>query len=281
MGAGNSHHPLPPPRQTRGVHDPAQQAALVAAAEDGAPSTAPSASLGGRSPAAAAADGRALLALHALLGARPDVDAASMAVKEPGLLGESTAALAGRLLSLRADAASAGRDVAALAAAAPDLLLQDPPESPETVPDRVRAWRHGLAGDGEREWRAHAAALAAYASSPGDAAVGTRSGDCRRLARWAAKQRADAKSGALPGERRRELDAVGFEFDADAAEFARWTAATARALAGTPSAGGEELFLENWMSVQRVARRSGVLSASRVAALDAVGFDWTGADALS
>lgn len=33
--------------------------------------------------------------------------------------------------------------------------------------------------------------------------------------------------------------------------------------------------------VQRIAQRSGVLSQERRALLDALGFDWTGADALS
>ncbi len=34
-------------------------------------------------------------------------------------------------------------------------------------------------------------------------------------------------------------------------------------------------------SVQRIARRSGVLSDERVELLDSLDFDWTGADALS
>lgn len=33
--------------------------------------------------------------------------------------------------------------------------------------------------------------------------------------------------------------------------------------------------------VQRIAKRSKVLAGERVALLDAIGFDWTGADALS
>jgi hypothetical protein len=33
--------------------------------------------------------------------------------------------------------------------------------------------------------------------------------------------------------------------------------------------------------VQRIARRSGVLSEERIALLDSLDFDWTGADALS
>ncbi len=33
--------------------------------------------------------------------------------------------------------------------------------------------------------------------------------------------------------------------------------------------------------MQRIARRSGVLAEERVALLDGIDFDWTGADALS
>ena len=44
---------------------------------------------------------------------------------------------------------------------------------------------------------------------------------------------------------------------------------------------GDELLLANWCSVQRIARRSGVLSADRIAQLEAIGFDFDGADALS
>ena len=39
-----------------------------------------------------------------------------------------------------------------------------------------------------------------------------------------------------------------------------------------------------WMrrcSVQRIAKRAGMLTTCRADQLDAVGFDWTGADALS
>ena len=47
------------------------------------------------------------------------------------------------------------------------------------------------------------------------------------------------------------------------------------------SARGDELLLANWCSVQRIAKRSGALSAGRIAQLEAIGFDFDGADALS
>ncbi len=44
---------------------------------------------------------------------------------------------------------------------------------------------------------------------------------------------------------------------------------------------GVDLYLINWCSVQRIARRSNVLSEPRIEALDRLGFDWSGADPLS
>ncbi len=42
-----------------------------------------------------------------------------------------------------------------------------------------------------------------------------------------------------------------------------------------------DFLLINWCSVQRIMRRCGVMPEERVEALDALGFDWTGADPLS
>jgi len=120
----------------------------------------------------------------------------------------------------------------------------------------------------------------------------------------------------LKPSRRALLESAGFCFDAEEAEFSRMVAAAARAGAGgegatgsgaatatreigggsgrggsgggsgiggaNPESGrGDELLLANWCSVQRIAKRSGVLSAERIAQLEAIGFDFDGADALS
>lgn len=42
-----------------------------------------------------------------------------------------------------------------------------------------------------------------------------------------------------------------------------------------------DFLLINWCSVQRIMRRCGVMPEERIAALDELGFDWTGADPLS
>lgn len=48
-----------------------------------------------------------------------------------------------------------------------------------------------------------------------------------------------------------------------------------------PLSGGSSFLLFNWCAVQRIARRSGVLSPDREELLNSLGFDWSGADALS
>lgn len=257
------------------------------------------------SPALAAvgagdAGGR-VVALHALLGARSDLDAPGLAARTPALLTLTPADAAARVIAMKA-AGVPGADVGSLIAARPALLLQPPPVSPEPPAARLAAWKAGLAGDGDAEWAARRNELASYVATHGDAAVGARSGDTSAgdppglLVRWVARQRAAAKTGELAADRRAALEALGFEFSEEAAEWNRWAAA-ARAQAAQPASGvpgalvasagggfgsaGDGLALENWKSVQRVARRAGVLSAERVAALDEWGFDWTGADALS
>ena len=134
------------------------------------------------------------------------------------------------------------------------------------------------------------------------------------LRRRAPSPPAPPRPSFLEPYRRTLLEGVGFCFDAEEAEFGRMVAAAAAAGAGGEgsagsgaatatariggggagggggaaggggggaSARGDELLLANWCSVQRIAKRSGALSAGRIAQLEAIGFDFDGADALS
>lgn len=56
----------------------------------------------------------------------------------------------------------------------------------------------------------------------GDAHVGFRAGDDEELARWASKQRSQARGGDLAADKRSQLEAAGFVFDGEAAEWQRW-----------------------------------------------------------
>lgn len=152
------------------------------------------------------------------------------------------------------------------------------------------------------DWDRQAGSLQQYAAVHGDAHVGARDGDDPVLVRWAAKQRADYAVGSLSDARAQALVNIGFDFDAERAEWQRWLNELQRQQGSEapPLASGTAIQLTNWCahavvtheayiqcmpqhrcSVQRIARRSGVLDSRRVAALDAAGFDWTGADALS
>ena len=82
------------------------------------------------------------------------------------------------------------------------------------------------------------------------------------------------------------LEGMGFILDADDAEWEFMVSRLELAQAGVNRDnplldGGFDFLLNNWCSVQRISQRSGVLSPQRVSRLDALNFDWTGADALS
>jgi hypothetical protein len=83
-----------------------------------------------------------------------------------------------------------------------------------------------------------------------------------------------------------QLENLGFILDADDAEWELMVACLKSAQAGVNRDnplldGGFDFLLNNWCSVQRISQRSGVLKAERISRLDALNFDWTGADALS
>lgn len=56
----------------------------------------------------------------------------------------------------------------------------------------------------------------------GDAHVGFRDGDDAELARWATKQRAEHRGGQLAEPKQAALEAAGFEWDGERAEWLRW-----------------------------------------------------------
>jgi hypothetical protein len=87
-----------------------------------------------------------------------------------------------------------------------------------------------------------------------------------------------------------QLQELDFEFDGERAEWLRWYKELKQFMdrsASRPERGWEiqtaqkELYLTNWCAVQRIAKRSGVMSEERVAMLDELGFEWSGADPLS
>lgn len=152
------------------------------------------------------------------------------------------------------------------------------------------ALQHGLSSDLPEEWQRSLCALAAYAQEHGDAHCGFRDSDDSRLAKWCRKQRSDFSKGQLSDSHIQQLEELKFEFEGERAEWLRWFSELERFMKRTAESGAsdweiqtaqKELYLTNWCAVQRIARRSGVMSEERVALLDELGFEWSGADPLS
>ncbi|GBF98592.1 hypothetical protein Rsub_11317 [Raphidocelis subcapitata] len=226
---------------------------------------------------------RRLVALHAVLGGGDDIDTVWMVVREPRLLAADPSELMRRLMAMRLASVGSGLDVAKVAEAQPSLLLAPGAvwDDLEALKEQLASWEHGVASDTDPEWAARLEQLRSYHRANGDCSVGCREGDDRELARWATKQRTQRSRGELPSEKEEALQALGFEFDEDEAEWLRWFLDLARFKELRGHASPMTIYLINWCSVQRVAHRCRALSARREGLLDSIGFDWAGADPLS
>ncbi|CAL5220562.1 g2599 [Coccomyxa viridis] len=227
-----------------------------------------------------------LLKLQSLFGEDAELDVAAMLIKEPRLAATDIRVIARRLLEMRL-ASGVQRDMLQLIQAQPSLLLQESAggddQQADTDEERRRAWEFGLSSDGQQEWSRRVEELRAYRQQYGDAHVGFRDNDAPELTRWAAKQRSDWRAGDLREDRANALEGLGFEFNEAKAEWMRWYAELAASTDDTMLGSGlsRDFYLYNWCSVQRIAKRSGALAPDRIALLNDIAFDWTGADALS
>ena len=225
-----------------------------------------------------------IIDLHRCLGSREDIDVVFMIQREPELLRASGEQLARRILALRIDEAAKGMDVAKLAESQPALLL-DEFENADVRKEKLReAWNYGLvSGDDDRQWHMRFGELQAYKAEQGDCHVGHRDGDPKPLKRWCKKQRDERKEGVIDNEKVEMLTTLGFEWDDEQAEWLRWYNEFAKTQHELDSnlTKPEHFYLINWMSVQRIARKSKVLSQEREALLDEVGFNWDMPDPLS
>jgi hypothetical protein len=239
---------------------------------------------------------RRLLRLNELLGGSTDMDIAWMVTREPDLLTADFNLIISRLLQMKS-MSSGDIDVLQVVSKQPSLLLNDedwlkaiPVSSTDEDTSReiLRSWEAGVVSDNDPEWVERYNELKDYRSKAGDTNVGFgRSMDSPSLARWAAKQRLDFKSGDMADSRKTLLDEIGFEWDESEAEFKRWylELKVFRDLNGHTNlntlSAGDDLYLYNWCAVQRIALRCRILSEKRKGLLDDLDFDWTGADPLS
>ena len=232
---------------------------------------------------------RRLLFLRKWLGNSDDLDLVWMVEKEPDLLTADISGVVSRLVELRTAEGASEVDVMALIQKQPSLLLEQgsASSSDESVSERQEAWDHGLLGDGDMEWSRRFEDLKRYRKIHHDCHVGFRDGDDSGLSRWARKQRKQYAQGRLSSVRADQLLELGFVFDEENAEWLRWYNEIKKFSEEQghcnpiPLASGADFLLINWCSIQRIARRSGRLSLDKKEKLDAIGFDWTGADALS
>lgn len=220
-----------------------------------------------------------LLKLQAVLGGHDSgIDLAWMITREPRLVSADVDEVTRRLLEMKLATSGQGMDVMALIQEQPALLLEksgqadagvrvpqmtfslhkrlndDDDDDDHAFPTTqalqaaVAAWQHGVASDAVDDWDRHLQALSEYAATHGDAHVGARDGDSTTLARWAAKQRADHASSALSEIKTQALVDVGFEFNAERAEWQRWFNELQRqqGAEAPPLASGTAIQLTNW-----------------------------------
>lgn len=159
-----------------------------------------------------------------------------------------------------------------------------------TLEQLLPALQHGLSSDLPEAWSRNLNDLQSYTQMHGDSHCGYRDSDSPALSRWCRKQRADFKNEELTEAQISQLKALNFEFDGERAEWLRWYSELQDFVARSASSAAsdweiqtarKELYLTNWCAVQRIARRSGVMSQERIDLLDELGFEWSGADPLS
>lgn len=225
-----------------------------------------------------------LLQLHGLLGGG-SIDVVWMVIREPLLLSIGSKRIARRLVSM---SSVCGKDILPLIEKHPGLLLEDGMNEIDGMDPRdlLEAWKHGVVLDSKEEWYARYRSLMEYKEEHGDCSVGSRDGDDRSLLRWTRKQRKDKQNHVLDPEQASLLERMGFLWDEECAEWEAWYTHLVRYHRDNgdvdvkPYGSSEDSALRHWLSVQRVARRTGRLSGERFVRLDALGVDWEGVDPI-
>ena len=236
---------------------------------------------------------RRMVDLNRLLGGE-GADTAMMVFREPRILDVNPAIMVQRLVDMRMatlrdkGADTSGEGLLKMVENEPALLLQEGDvDASEKETTRSGAWKSGIVSDNDPTWESRFAELVVYKEEVGDAHVGFRAGDDATLVRWAKAQRRAFVEKRLDETRFVRLVEVGFRFKEDEAEWLRWYAELKRCQSDTgvanpdPLGNSTDYFLINWCGVQRIAQRVGRLTKEQVGLLEAIAFDWTGADPLS
>jgi hypothetical protein len=135
-----------------------------------------------------------------------------------------------------------------------------------------------------RHWEKKIQALESFHRQHGRCPATGREQAACGLKDWMRKQRRSHREGRLPAEKKRRLEALGFDWRSSAARREHWRWAWwyerlkafrerfghCRAARGPAPDDG----LAGWIRQMRVARVRGRLSAERIARLEALGFEW-------
>ena len=137
----------------------------------------------------------------------------------------------------------------------------------------------------EANWQGMCALLEAFAREHGHTEVSRGDAANLRLAEWVRNQREADRAGRLSAERRARLEAAGFVWKGTGRSWQQlWDERFAQLLAyrerfghcHVPAKWKEDVPFGHWVHVQREFRRKGLLSAERIARLEAAGFQWHG-----
>jgi superfamily II DNA or RNA helicase len=132
-------------------------------------------------------------------------------------------------------------------------------------------------------WEEKFAALSSYKLTYGDCNVPKKWIQNPSLAVWTVKQRMDFRKGALPAERTKRLDELGFEWKPFASIWDEFFAALAsyklqHGDCKVQRDGGDNPKLGKWCAHQREAYQKGKITVERIKRLDELGFSWNTLD---
>ena len=135
---------------------------------------------------------------------------------------------------------------------------------------------------GER-WEEMFAHLVRYRQQHGDTEVPKHFSAVADLARWVRQQRHSQARGQMRADRHARLEEIGFRWKLGKGyQPGRWERSFAQLLqfrerfghTRVPAKWKENVPLGHWVNVQRQFKKKGILSAERIARLEAIGFDW-------
>jgi hypothetical protein len=147
---------------------------------------------------------------------------------------------------------------------------------------RGRSVEYRDSTDWDTNWERMLSSLEKYKNRYGHTWVPSGPRGDPKLSRWVSTQRKLKRQGLLKKNRRRRLQALGFDWRSAAAANRRWERCYERLLefhrrfghSHVPAEWAENRTLGSWVVKTRLLRKKGRLSADKVRRLNAIGFVW-------